>query len=475
MQAEKAKRRAPIGTLGLLALIFLTVSGGPYGLEPMVASIGGRATLALLLVVPVLWSLPIALMAAELASALPLLGGYYQWVRLAAGDFWGFQEGWWGWLFTWVDMPLYPVLCGAIMRQGWPMFTGHALSNAATMAFVLSFIWLAAILNLRGARFISRYAMVSSVAVMAPFVALVLAAWWRAPAYAVPAAALGHASGQPLGWAGWAVALSTVMWNYAGWDNVATFAPDVHRPHHTYPRALFWGLVLITLGYVLPVAAGLHLDPVAAHWSNGYFVRLGALALGTRLAPAVALTMTLTAILSAWAQYTGQLLYVVPLPMSLAQDGFLPRWLLGRNRHGAAWQAVLVCTVLYSLFVWVSFTNLLALDVLFDIAGLSLEFVALWILRRRPAAATAAVGANAKAAAQHGEPPPFRIPLSGWKLLPVCCAPMGLAVAMLALAIKQQPRFAGTAVALLATGPLLYWFLSARRPAAVAAAGGSYR
>lgn len=448
LEPQPARRKAPIGVWGLLALIFLTVSGGPYGLEPTVASIGARATLVLLIVVPLIWSLPIALTASELASSLPLLGGYYQWVRLAAGEFWGFQEGWWGWLFTWVDMPLYPVLCGEIMRQGWPLFTGRELPGAAEMAFVLGFIWLAAILNLRGARFISGYAMVSSVLVMAPFVALVAAAWWRHPVYAV-AAAPAHA----LGFTGWAVGLSTVMWNYAGWDNVATFAPDVHEPHRTYPRALLFGVGLITLAYLLPVLAGLHLDPVTAHWENGYFVRLGAMALAGKapaLASAVALAMTGTAILSAWAQYTGQLLYVVPLPLSLAQDGFLPPGLLVRNRRGVASRAVVVCSLLYSVFIWASFSHLLALDILFDIAGLSLEFLALWMLRRRPEVIPPA-------------PAGFRIPLSGWKLLPVIAAPMALAVAMFVLASVEEPRFSLMALGLLATGPALYWLLSLRR------------
>lgn len=450
--AEAGKRRrAPIGLFGLLALIFLTVSGGPYGLEPTVASIGGRATLVLLIIVPLIWSLPIALTASELASTLPLLGGYYQWVRLAAGEFWGFQEGWWGWLFTWVDMPLYPVLCGEIMRQGWPLFTGRELSGATEMAFVLGFIWLAAVLNLRGARFISWYAMISSAAVMAPFVVLVAAAWWRHAAAAPVAVTPAHA----LGFAGWAVGLSTVMWNYAGWDNVATFAPDVHHPHRTYPRALLLGVALVTAAYVLPVMAGLHLDPVTAHWQNGYFVRLGVMALGpvraAAIGPAVALVMTATAILSAWAQYTGQLLYVVPLPLSLAQDGFLPRGLLARNRRGVASRAVIVCTVLYSVFVWASFTHLLALDILFDIAGLSLEFLALWILRRRPELGPADASAG------------FRIPLRGWKLMPVIAAPMGLAGTMFVLATVEEPRFSLIAVALLATGPALYWVLNRRR------------
>ena len=52
----------------------------------------GKAILILLLT-PILWSLPTAFMIGELSSALPFEGGYYAWVRRAMGNFWGFQEG----------------------------------------------------------------------------------------------------------------------------------------------------------------------------------------------------------------------------------------------------------------------------------------------------------------------------------------------------------------------------------------------
>ena len=70
------------------------VSGGTYGTEEIVHGAGyGRAILILLLT-PLLWSLPTAFMIGELSSALPSEGGYYAWVRRGLGNFWGFQEAW---------------------------------------------------------------------------------------------------------------------------------------------------------------------------------------------------------------------------------------------------------------------------------------------------------------------------------------------------------------------------------------------
>ncbi len=74
-------------------------------------STGGPA-LALLgfLVLPLVWSVPEALVTAELATAFPEDSGYVAWVTAAFGPFWGFQEGWWSWLSGVTDNSVYPVL-----------------------------------------------------------------------------------------------------------------------------------------------------------------------------------------------------------------------------------------------------------------------------------------------------------------------------------------------------------------------------
>ncbi len=71
--------------LPLVAATYFMVSGGPYGLEELVAVAGYSRAILVLLVTPLLWSLPTALMVGELASALPDEGGYYAWARRALG------------------------------------------------------------------------------------------------------------------------------------------------------------------------------------------------------------------------------------------------------------------------------------------------------------------------------------------------------------------------------------------------------
>ena len=81
--------------LALASLIYFTSSGGAFGLEPLIGAIGPLWGGVLILVAPLVWSLPISLIAAELTGLMPEEGGFYIWVRETMGAFWGVQEAWW--------------------------------------------------------------------------------------------------------------------------------------------------------------------------------------------------------------------------------------------------------------------------------------------------------------------------------------------------------------------------------------------
>ena len=76
--------------------------------------------IALLLLTPILWSLPTAFMIGELSAALPEEGGYYAWVRRALGNFWGFQEAWMSLVASIFDMAIYPTLFVLYLGRLWP-------------------------------------------------------------------------------------------------------------------------------------------------------------------------------------------------------------------------------------------------------------------------------------------------------------------------------------------------------------------
>src|SRR3989449_3089353 len=158
-------RRSSSLTLGpLVAVMYFTVSGGPFGLEGLVGSVGPGVALLLLVLTPVVFSVPETLLIGELASMLPAEGGYYVWVKRAFGRFWGFWNGWLSWVYSLIDMAIYPVLFLQYIR-----FFAPGLGGLEGWLVALVLIWSATWLNLRGTRAVGTASGWLIAAVVGPF------------------------------------------------------------------------------------------------------------------------------------------------------------------------------------------------------------------------------------------------------------------------------------------------------------------
>ena len=421
-----------ISLFHLIGIIYFTVSGGAFGLEELVSSTGPGLALLLLIVTPLFWSLPVALMVAEMSSMLPLPGGYYRWVYFGLGRFWGFQEGWWTWLYTFVDMALYPVLFADYARYLFPGLTGWQHWLAALVVIYSSLL-----MNLLGARLVGRSAVLAFVVVTLPFFLFAM---------------LGLGRIQNLPWNPWSpggqslvqtlgLGLAVVVWNYSGWDNVSTFAGEVARPKRNYPLALFASVPLITLLYLLPVGIALATTQNWHEWKTGDFPKIAAEVVG----PWLGVIMSLAVMFSTWSLFNSQLLYTSRIPFAMAEDGLFPRWITRRNRRwGTPFASLLLCALIYSFFTLLDFRKLVVIDVLVYSAALLLEMLALFKLRlTRP-----------------DLPRPFRIP-GGWPALLLVTLSMGVFISACFIfsLLGENGGWiqAVIAVGMLLTGLLVYW------------------
>jgi amino acid transporter len=109
-KGPRVKVRGKLTVLTLAAATYFMVSGGPYGLQDIVQMAGYPGAIAILLLTPLLWSVPTAMMVSELSSAIPGEGGFYIWVRRGLGPFWGYQETWLSFAGSIFEMALYPTL-----------------------------------------------------------------------------------------------------------------------------------------------------------------------------------------------------------------------------------------------------------------------------------------------------------------------------------------------------------------------------
>ncbi len=435
------KLQRSLGTAGLVFVMFFTVSGGAFSMEALVSATGPGMALLLLVLVPLCWALPEALLIGELASMLPEEGGYYRWVRRAFGPFWAFQNGWLTWCYSLVDMAIFPVLFTLYLNWFAP-----GLGPWARWVVALVMIWGSTALNLRGARPVGRASLLAGLLITVGFFAFALAALPQAT----------HAPWSPFvpeGRDPWKVAglgLSITLWNFIGWDNASTVGGEITDAARTYPRALAIAVPLVTLGYLLPVTAALSASDWRT-WSDGAWPTIAQVAAGP-LGGFFAAWLALAGMVSALGMFNASLLAYSRIPAAMAADGLLPARLADTDERGTPRGAVLVSAAIYSVVVLLPFSGLVVADVVFYALALLLEFGALIMIRRREPTLRG----------------PFRIPLGATGVTVLALIPLIILAGVIGLSLlggEYEPAAILVTVVGAALGPLAYRLATTGRAA----------
>jgi amino acid transporter len=374
----RLRKRAMSGTM-LAMTIFCCVSGGPFGLEPLIGATGAGFALVLILAMPLLWALPDSLITAELAPAIPVEGGYVIWVRRAMGPFAAFVNAWWTWIYAMLDASIYPVLFSTYF---WAMLK---VAGVGPIADDPRCRWLTAVvviavfssINIRGTKLVGRASGIFTLLIVAPFAIMVVIGLVRLGLHpqSVGREFLLPGISPVQGLSG---GLAIVLWNYLGWDSLSTIAEEVDDPGRAYPRAIFTALLLITAAYVLPVVVGLAFYPDASKWTEGAWPEIARAVGGSWLA----LPVQIAALVSPIALFTASLLASSRVPFVLAEERFLPKALVKIHpRFGTPWIAIMLCSVVYACFAFESFEDLVELNVIMYASALVLESLSLLILR----------------------------------------------------------------------------------------------
>lgn len=352
----------------LVAATFLIVSGGAYGTEDIVSGAGYRGAIWILLLTPLVWSLPVAFMVGELSSALPVDGGYYVWVRRAMGGFWGFQEAWLSLVASIFDMAIYPALFVAYLDRLFPWFAiGHRGIETGVLIVMICMLT-----NVAGIRIVGISSVWFVLLLSAPFAVLAVLAPFRA-------GALSHAvATHPASSVGILGGMLVAMWNYMGWDNASTVAGEVEHPQRAYPAAMLLTVAIVTLAYVVPVAAVRITGVPPAAFETGSWANIAGWVGGPWLRAA----LVAGGMFSAVGMLNALVMSYSRLPLAMAEDGMLPRAFAKLHpRTGAPWVAIVVCAAGWSLCLGLGFENLIVLDVVLSGASVLLEFAALIVLR----------------------------------------------------------------------------------------------
>lgn len=408
MSVAVKRKLAPIQ---LAAVIFLTVSGGPYGLEPLLEQAGANAALLLLILVPLAWDIPTIFTILELNSMMPVTGGYYQWVKRALGLRWAFYEGWWTWLYTFADLAIYPVLFVQYLSFFYPEAAAYKIP------ICLLIIWISGGINILGIVPVGRTSIILSTLVLIPF--LILFGWslmQHNRQLSVPTPSFRNSDFSMI-----SLGLYTVMWNFIGWDNVTTYAEEVAKPVRSYLVSVGIAFVAVFAIYFIAITIAINagIDPLTL--TEEGFPSLGQLLGGRTLGSIIALG----GMASALGLYSAVLLSVSRIPKVMSDDKLLPSKLQALHpKYKSPYISILCCSVVVSFMVLWTFGELIIIDITLYGAALCLEYVALIRLRK--------IAAN--------EHRPFKIPLNRFGLTLMALLPFAVYVLALAGAFMNMEK-----------------------------------
>ncbi|GAB4857927.1 hypothetical protein Ancab_015832 [Ancistrocladus abbreviatus] len=402
LPSPKAEKFKKISVLPLVFLVFYEVSGGPFGVEDSVGAAGPLLALVGFLVFPFIWSIPEALITAEMGTMFPENGGYVVWVSSALGPYWGFQQGWLKWLSGVIDNALYPVLFLDYLKSAVPFLQHRYPRSIAVLILTGGLTYM----NYRGLTVVGWVAVLLGVVSMLPFVVMGL--------LAIPRLKPSRWLVVDLGNVDWNTYLNTLFWNLNYWDSISTLAGEVDKPKKTLPKALFYALILVVSAYFFPLLAGTGAIKLnQALWTDGYFADVAKIIGGVWLSwwiQGAAAMSNMGMFVAEMSSDSFQLL-------GMAERGMLPEFFGKRSRHGTPLVGILFSASGVVLLSWLTFSEIVAAENFLYCFGMILEFIAFIVLRiKQPAA-----------------PRPYKIPVGTVGAVLMCIPPTILICVVLAL------------------------------------------
>lgn len=210
---------------------------------PLTAKLGLNLV-AFYLAAAFVFFIPVALVAAELATAYPHTGGIYVWVREAFGRRIAFVTIWLQWIY---NIVWYPTIMAFIAATLSYLFAPELANNKLYLLFtVIGLFWLFTILNCFGMKVSSLVSIIgATIGTIIPMIGIsALGFFWIIQGHPIeisPASTwlpdLTHFSNLSL--------FPAVLFGLLGMEMSAVHAEEVKNPQRDYPRALLYSTIVI--------------------------------------------------------------------------------------------------------------------------------------------------------------------------------------------------------------------------------------
>lgn len=404
----------------LCGLTFASVAGGPYGFEEAVGSGGPYLTIVGLLLVPFVWSVPNALMTAELACMMPENGGHILWVDRAFGPFWSFLNSY-ATLFSLIfEGGLYPVMFMDYVGQ----LMGVSYSSWLRISIGLIVVIFVTFINIKGTDIVGDASLIFTVASLGPFIIIILMGAQHIDLVEVVQVVPHNTQ--------WGTFITILLWSTSGFDLVGACAGEVKNPAETFPTAMSFAMALCLVIDVMSMVVGMSIVHDYDNWHDGTFMdvafKLGGNTLTTIFTIGAAISVI--GLLCTLLCSSSRIIY------GMAMVGTLPKTFAKTHPvYGTPYVAIIANAVCMVFVLFLPFAELAEGEMWFYCVSTIMKFGALVRLRQN----------------EPDRPRPYKIPMSDTMCKWFCFFPSALCVLVIVMA-EWQTHIMGVTGLLIAVG-----------------------
>ena len=338
---------------------------------------------------------PYGMISAELGTAYPSEGGMYDWVKRAFVPKWAARVAW----NYWINFPLWIASLAVAVTDVVAGIFDVELSLFWLLVLQLGYTWLVSFLGTQRigeSKWIVNIGTFFKIAFMVGLGFLGIYVYIKTGESANPIKSAADLL-PSLDLAGLSF-LSIIIFNFLGFEVVATFTDDMENPKKEIPKALIIGGALMALFYVLP-ATGINIamsmeDAEASGITESFMILLTKLGMDANLVRVIVIVVGLMFIYTMVANIVSWSFGVNSVAKYSADDGGLPKAFSKTNKEGVPYMAsilngvvasaILVLGVILDRFTNVSnlFWTFLSLSLVTLLVGYIPMFLAFLKLRK---------------------------------------------------------------------------------------------
>jgi APA family basic amino acid/polyamine antiporter len=378
VQSNKLKRRIGLRTATAIVIgevigigIFLTPAG-------MAKSVGSPFWLLVIWLVMGAMALCGALCYGELAARFPEAGGGYVYLREAYGEGVAF-------LYGWMALVVMDPGITAAIATGLGEYSGYllGLSPAGVKIVAVAGIWLLAAANIRGLA-LGAWLMRLLTALKLGLLLFVLA-WgfiFQLGDWSNFSPLIAQREGSATLLMALAGGMVAAFFSFGGWWDLSKLAGEVREPSRTLPRALVYGVLSVTLIYIMTSAAFIYLVPMERVPSGETFAAQAGEALFGRFGGRVFSVVVIVTVLGSLA---GLIMAAPRVYYAMARDRVFFRAVARLHpRFGTPARAIATQATLASLLVLTgNFNEIVAYFIFVVVIFIALTIASIFLFRRR--------------------------------------------------------------------------------------------